>query len=148
MTARDLPPGHPPLAASARVEVPFHDVDAMDVCWHGHYLKYFEIGRAALLRRFHYDYRDMRESGFLWPVVEAHLKYIKPATYGQQIEVRATLVEYENRLKIAYEIVDCASGTRLTKGYTTQVAVCARTGELQFVSPPVLIERVEHAWQG
>ncbi|CAJ0737375.1 acyl-CoA thioesterase [Ralstonia mannitolilytica] len=148
MTARDLSPGHPPLAASARVEVPFHDVDAMDVCWHGHYLKYFEIGRAALLRRFHYDYRDMRESGFLWPVVEAHLKYIKPATYGQQIEVRATLVEYENRLKIAYEIVDCASGTRLTKGYTTQVAVCARTGELQFVSPAVLIERVEHAWLG
>ena len=45
MTSRDLPP----LAASAQVEVPFHDVDAMDVCWHGHYLKYFEIGRAALV---------------------------------------------------------------------------------------------------
>jgi len=29
------------LTASATVEVPFHDVDAMNVCWHGHYLKYF-----------------------------------------------------------------------------------------------------------
>ncbi|NBF18434.1 acyl-CoA thioesterase, partial [Pseudomonas sp. Fl4BN2] len=85
---------------------------------------------------------------FLWPVVEAHLKYIKPATYGQQIEVHATLIEYEKRLKISYEIVDCASGTRLTKGTTTQVAVCARTGELQFVSPPVMIERVERTWLG
>ena len=31
------------LSASATVEVPFHDVDAMNVCWHGHYLKYFEF---------------------------------------------------------------------------------------------------------
>lgn len=29
-----------PLSATARVEVLFHDVDAMNVCWHGHYLKY------------------------------------------------------------------------------------------------------------
>jgi acyl-CoA thioester hydrolase len=118
------------LTASATVEVPFHDVDAMNVCWHGHYLKYFEIGRAALLRVF----------------VEAHLKYVRPATYGQQIEVRAQLLEYENRLKIGYEIVDAASGERLTKGYTIQVAIDASTQELQFVSPPVVFEKLERAW--
>ena len=78
----------------------------MNVCWHGHYLKYFEIGRAALLRAFDYDYREMQASGYLWPIVEAHLKYVRPATYGQQIEVRTQLLEYENRLKIGYEIVD------------------------------------------
>ena len=59
--------------------MPFHDVDAMNVCWHGHYLKYFEIGRAALLRAFDYDYREMQASGYLWPIVEAHLKYVRPA---------------------------------------------------------------------
>ncbi|MGC0014127.1 acyl-CoA thioesterase, partial [Ralstonia pseudosolanacearum] len=32
-------PERAPLSASARIEVPFHDVDAMAVCWHGHYLK-------------------------------------------------------------------------------------------------------------
>ncbi len=139
-------PARTPLSASARTEVPFHDVDAMNVCWHGHYLKYFEIGRAALLRAFDYDYPEMRASGYLWPVVEAHLKYVRPATYGQRIEVRATLLEYENRLKIGYEIADCASGQRLTKGHTVQVAVCAATSELQFVSPAVVFEKVERAW--
>ncbi|KAF3459284.1 acyl-CoA thioesterase [Ralstonia pseudosolanacearum] len=139
-------PERAPLSANARIEVPFHDVDAMAVCWHGHYLKYFEIGRAALLRAFDYDYPEMRASGYLWPVVEAHLKYIRPATYGQRIEVRATLIEYENRLKIGYEIADCASGQRLTKGHTIQVAVCAATSELQFVSPAVVFEKVERAW--
>ena len=31
------------------IEVPFHDVDVMRVAWHGHYVKYFEIARCALL---------------------------------------------------------------------------------------------------
>ncbi|MFC0399279.1 acyl-CoA thioesterase [Paraburkholderia rhizosphaerae] len=136
----------PVLSASACVEVPFHDVDAMNVCWHGHYLKYFEIGRAALLRAFDYDYREMQASGYLWPVVEAHLKYVRPATYGQVLDVQADLLEYQNRLKIGYQIFDRASGTRLTKGYTIQVAVDAATQELQFVSPPVVFDKLERAW--
>lgn len=131
-----------PLTAAARVEVPFHDVDAMNVCWHGHYLKYFEIGRAALLRTFDYDYPAMQASGYLWPIVEAHLKYVRPAAYGQALEVRTELLEFENRLKIGYEIVDVASGERLTKGYTIQVAVRAATRELQFVSPAVVFEKL------
>lgn len=134
------------LRASARVEVPFHDVDAMNVCWHGHYLKYFEFGRAALLRNFDYDYREMQASGYVWPVVEAHLKYVRPAVYGQQLEVCAELLEYDNRLKIGYEILDVESRARLTKGYTIQVAVDAVTQELQFVSPPVVLEKLERAW--
>lgn len=134
------------LTASATLEIPFHDVDAMNVCWHGHYLKYFEHARAALLRRFDYDYREMQASGYLWPVVEVHLKYVRPAVYGQRIEVRAELLEYQNRLKIGYVIVDCESGTRLTKGYTIQVAVDAVTHELQFESPTVVGEKLGRIW--
>lgn len=134
------------LTASAIVEVPFHDVDAMNVCWHGHYLKYFEVGRAALLRAFDYDYREMQASGYVWPIVEAHLKYVRPAIYGQQLDVRTALLEYENRLKIGYEIFDVATQERLTKGYTIQVAIDAATKELQFVSPPVVLDNLERAW--
>lgn len=93
-----------------------------------------------------YDYPAMLASGYVWPVVEAHLKYVRSAHYGQQLDVRATLLEFENRLKIGYEIVDAASGERLTKGYTVQLAVDAATRELQFVSPPALIERVHAQW--
>lgn len=147
MQMHELANSTPVLAASGFVEVPFHDVDAMNVCWHGNYLKYFEIGRAALLRAFDYDYREMQASGYLWPIVEAHLKYVRPATYGQQLEVRAELLEYQNRLKIGYTIVDRASGTRLTKGYTIQVVVDAASQELQFESPPVVFEKLERVWK-
>lgn len=131
------------LTACVDVEVPFHDVDAMNVAWHGHYVKYFELARCALLRRFDYDYPQMRASGYLWPIVECQLKYIRPALYGQKLRVEAVLVEYENRLKISYEIRDIESGERLTKGVTVQVAVCAATRELQFVSPPIVLEKIK-----
>jgi acyl-CoA thioester hydrolase len=133
------------LNACIDVEVPFHDVDAMDVAWHGHYVKYFELARCALLRRFDYDYPQMYASGYMWPIVECHLKYVQSAVYGQKLCVEATLVEYENRIKIAYVIRDAASGKRMTKGYTTQVAVDGRTRELQFVSPPIVFANVEKA---
>ncbi|WP_368860434.1 acyl-CoA thioesterase, partial [Klebsiella pneumoniae] len=45
------------------ITVPFHDVDAMEVVWHGNYFRYFEIAREALLDQFDYGYRAMRDSG-------------------------------------------------------------------------------------
>lgn len=131
------------LTAAINIEVPFHDVDAMNVAWHGHYVKYFEIARCALLRLFDYDYPEMKASGYLWPVVECHLKYVRPAIYNQQLRVEATLLEYENRIKVGYEIFDVKSGERLTKGHTVQVAIDAITHELQYVSPPIVFTNLE-----
>lgn len=131
------------LTAAINIDVPFHDVDAMNVAWHGHYVKYFEIARCALLRLFDYDYPEMKASGYLWPVVECHLKYVRPAHYNQQLRVEATLLEYENRIKVGYEIFDVKSGERLTKGHTVQVAIDAITHELQYVSPPIVFNNLE-----
>lgn len=131
--------------AEVIVDIPFHDIDAMEVVWHGHYVKYFEHARTELLRQIDYDYPQMRTSGYAWPVVECYLKYVRPARYGNRLKVRAELREYENRLKIAYEIRDATSGERLTKGYTVQVAVRVSDGELQYVSPECLLSKMEES---
>ena len=130
------------LSAEVDIEVPFYDVDPMLVVWHGHYVKYCEHARCALLRHIDYDYPAMQASGYLWPVVELHLRYVHSARYGERLRARATLLEYENRLKIGYLISDRDSGERLTKGYSVQVAVHAATRELQFVSPKVLLDKL------
>lgn len=134
------------LRATVEVEVPFHDVDVMHVVWHGHYIKYFEVARCALLRLFNYDYPEMKASGYAWPVVSCQLKYIRPARFGQLLCVTATLVEYENRLRISYEVKDKLCGERLTKGESIQVAVDATSGELQLLSPPVVHEELSRLW--
>ncbi len=136
------------LAAEVEVEVEFQDVDPMGVAWHGHYLKYFERARCALLRSFDYDYPQMRDSGYAWPIVDCRLKYVAASRYAQRLLVRATLSEWENRLRIDYLIRDASSGESITKGYTVQVAVTLPGGELQFVSPPALLDRLERAWKG
>jgi acyl-CoA thioester hydrolase len=130
------------LSAEVEIEIPFFDVDPMAVAWHGHYVKYFEVARCAMLRKIDYDYPKMDESGYLFPVVEIYLRYASAARYGQVVVVAAELLEYENRLKIGYRIRDKATGQRLTKGWSVQVAVDAKTRELQFVSPRILLEKL------
>lgn len=126
-------------AAEIEIEIPFHDVDVLHVAWHGHYVKYFELARTALLRSFDYDYPQMRDSGYAWPVTECYLKYVRPARYGQRVIARAQLTEYENRLKVVYQLRDALSGEKLTQGHTVQVALDLADGmALQFVTPAVL----------
>ncbi len=119
-----------------QVQVPFFDCDPMQVVWHGHYLKYFELARQTLLERLGYGYFAMRDSGYLWPVVDVRLKYVRSAVLQQKLTVRAEIVEYENRLKTEYVIT--SNGEKLTKGYTVQVAVNAKTNELEYVTPKEL----------
>src|ERR1044071_2180350 len=90
------------LSAEVEIEIPFFDVDPMAVAWHGHYVKYFEVARCAMLRKIDYDYPKMQASGYLFPVVELYLKYVNAARYGQMVVVAAEVLEYENRLKIGY----------------------------------------------
>jgi acyl-CoA thioester hydrolase len=131
-----------PLEAQVVVDVPFQDSDPMGVTWHGNYFRYLEAARALLLANIGYGYRDMIASGYLWPIVEAQIKYVKPTVFGQRLTVTATLVEYENRLKIGYTVVDHDSGECVTKAHTTQVAVARDSGEMCFCSPQVFLDKV------
>lgn len=132
----------PDLSHEIDVVPAFYDIDPMEIVWHGHYVKYLELARSALLARFDYDYPRMRESGFGWPIVDMRLKYVRPAAFGQALKVRAEIVEWENRLRIDYLIRDAVSGAKLNQAYTIQVAVDLATREMRYVSPPVLWERL------
>ncbi len=132
----------PKFRVEIELAIPFHDVDSMGVVWHGNYFRYFEIAREALLKQFGYGYREMKASGYVWPVVDTRVKYRGAILFEQRIGVRAQLEEYENRLRIGYEIVDAETKKRLTTGYTIQVAVNEKTQEMCFVSPDILFKRM------
>lgn len=136
--------GAPPSRWSAEIEmeVQFFDLDPMQIVWHGNYVKYLEVARCALLDSIGYNYNQMQESGYAWPIIDVSLRYIGSAKFGQRLKLRAEIVEYENRLKIDYLISDAASGKRLNRASTSQVAVDLSTGEMCFVSPPVLFEKL------
>lgn len=131
-----------PWQASVEIEVPFHDVDVMSVAWHGHYAKYFEIARCKLLDSIDYNYPQMRDSGYSWPVIDLRVRYVQPLFFQQHVIVSCWIDEYENRLKINYLVTDKASGKRLTKGHTVQVAVDMEKQELCLASPKILFEKL------
>lgn len=125
------------------VTVPFFDVDSMHVVWHGHYVKYLEIARCALLDMLGHNYSDMKASGYAWPIIDLQLRYVKSARFGQQLRVRAYLAEWQNRLKIHYLISDALTGERLTRASTVQVAVSLVDGAMQLASPQRMVDAIE-----
>jgi acyl-CoA thioester hydrolase len=130
-----------PLEATVSITIPYQDADPAGVVWHGNYFRYFDAARCALLDKLDYGYRVMEESGFVWPVVDTRVKFVKPARYGQVIAVTASLLEWEYRVKIAYRVCD-ESGECLTKGHTIQVAVNIGNGEMHLGAPEVLETRL------
>ncbi|QFU24829.1 acyl-CoA thioesterase [Shewanella eurypsychrophilus] len=132
------------LSTEIEILIPFHDVDSMGITWHGNYLRYFEIARCQLLDQIEYGYREMQDSGYSWPIVDLQIKYVQPSTFDQKVKVIASLVEWENRIKINYQVRDLASNKRLTKGYTIQAAVDAVKNEMCFVTPDIFRQKLAH----
>ena len=128
--------------AEVELTVQFYDLDPMEVVWHGNYAKYFEVARCALLEQIGYNYAAMKESGFAWPIIDMHVKFLQSLSFGQTAIVRAEIVEWEHWLKIDYAIRDKTSGMRLTKGTTRQVAVELSTKLMSLQSPPILLKRL------
>ncbi|MBV6824373.1 thioesterase family protein [Pseudomonas sp. PD9R] len=133
------------LHADTEILVPFFDVDSMNVVWHGHYVKYLEVARCALLDKIGHNYSAMSKSGYAWPVIDLQLRYVRGAVFGQKLNVRANLVEWENRLKINYLISDLETGERLTRAVSVQVAVDMSNREMLLASPKVFTDAVERA---
>ncbi|CAM3357086.1 acyl-CoA thioesterase [Halomonas lysinitropha] len=140
------PDDRPLPCAETELTIPFHDIDMMQVAWHGHYVRYLEIARCALLDAIDYNYPQMSESGFAWPVIDLRLRYAAPAVFAQRLAIEARLSEWEHRLKIDYTIRDAGTRRRLTRAWSVQVAVGLDDQEMRLVSPPALVERLL-VWQ-
>lgn len=88
-----------------RVRVPYAHVDQMGFVYYAHYLVYFEMARAEMLREVGLPYTEMEKRGVRLPVVTAHCDYRKPAHFDDALDVltRCTAIRGP-RLRIEYEI--------------------------------------------
>ena len=130
------------ISAETIVQAQFYDLDPMQVVWHGNYVRFLEHGRCALMEKIGYSYHEMANSGYMWPIVDLHIKYVRPIKLAQKIRLSAKLIEYENRIKIDYRLSDADTSELFSKAQTTQLAVAIQTGEMTFNSPAELIDKV------
>ncbi|MDR1586716.1 MAG: acyl-CoA thioesterase [Treponema sp.] len=130
------------ISAEIEFTVEFYDVDSMQIVWHGNYIKYFEKARCALLGKIGYGYIEMKESGWAFPVTAISAKYISSLAFRDRVRARAILTEYENCLKIKYELYNAETGQLCTKGESTQMAIEIASGESRFACPKILLDKV------
>ena len=123
------------------ITVRFNEVDAYQVAWHGHYVGWLEIGRMALARRFGLDPFQLTELGFLGPVVQLELKYLRPARCNDFLTIRTTLEPCETANLIFISQIIASDGSRLASGRTVH-ALTDPHGTLQFRLPETVAERV------
>jgi len=131
------------IFAETEISVEFFDCDPLRVVWHGNYFNYFEIGRRALLEKIGYGYEMMEKTGYAFLVIEASAKFLGSLRFKDRAIVKAILEEYENRLRVKFEIRNAETGLLTTKGLSTQMAIDMRTGESCFVCPKVLTDKIE-----
>ncbi len=105
--------------------VRYAETDASGVVYHANYLVWFELGRGEWFWQQERDYhRDIEARGLNWPVVEASVRYLAPARYGDLVTVRTWLKELQSRaFTIAYEVIHAETKQVLCTGWTRHLNV-------------------------
>lgn len=131
------------MKVETETEAQFHDIDPMNIVWHGNYPRFFELARVAILDEISYGYEEMKESGFAWPVIEMNIRYAHPMLLREKVKVLAGITEWENRLKIDFEIRNKETNKRLCKAYAMHVAVELKTNTMLWETPEVFRKKLE-----
>ncbi len=125
----------------SELRVRYAETDQMGVVYHSNYLIWCEVGRTDFIRAIGASYADLERDGVALAVVEAHLRYRRPARYDETIRVVTSVAEVRSRVvRFEYEVTN-ADGTVLVTGYTTLVAM-SRDGKTSAI-PPYLREALE-----
>ena len=137
MSPRSLRPGE----VSVELEVPFYDLDPLQIVWHGNYLKYMERARTELYRSCGLDMETLLGLGFRLYIVDVRCRYVSPLTYGDRFRVTAHFADVENRMLVAHDIYNLTLQRRAARG-RSMVVTTTLEGELLLKTPDAIRRRL------
>jgi len=111
----------------------------MSVVYYGNYLTYFEVGRVECLRQNGLPISLVDERVHM-PVVEAFVKYVKPARLDDLLEVTSRVSERKRAsFKFSYEIRNEAKELVAT-GYTLHA--CWDPASSKMIAIPAWLQKI------
>jgi len=120
----------------------YADTDRSAVVYHANYLRFFEMGRASLMRDAAYPYREIEESGYVYPIIDLGLQFFQPLGYDDPMWIHSRPGELERvRLRFDYTITHAETGVLVCRGYTRHCAL-NRAGRPVAVDPKTV-----HLWK-
>ena len=112
-----------------KVRVRYGETDQMGYCYYGNYAQYYEVGRVEALRDLGFSYRGLEERGVMLPVLDFHIKYLKPAYYDDELTVRTMLKTMPSaRITFEYEMFN-TKGEQINFGTVILVFIDKDTGK-------------------
>ena len=101
------------------IRVRYGDTDQMGFAYYAHYLRWFEIGRAEMLRSMGWSYRAVEEAGIQLPVLEARCRYLLPARYDDEVRIDTGVLSIRRAsVRFGYRVVRAQDGVLLAHGRT------------------------------
>jgi len=102
------------------------DTDRSQVVYHANYLRYFEFGRAELMRGADYPYKEIEASGYIYPIIKTELNYYSPLFYDDlmYIHTRPAMLQLV-KVQFDYLITRAETGEIACTGFTRHCAVNA-----------------------
>ena len=104
----------------------FAETDAQGIAHNANYLVWFEVARVAYLAEHAGGYQSLRDEGVEALVLESHVRYVRPARFGDELTVHARCVDVRGaRFRYEYEV---RRGDELVAdGWTAHATVDAAT---------------------
>lgn len=88
-----------------KIRVRYGEVDQMGYVYYGTYALYYEVARVESFRHLGVTYKEIEETGVLMPVLENRSRFIKPASYDEELQIVTYMREKPGvRVKFDYEI--------------------------------------------
>ena len=110
--------------SSVDFRVRYSETDQMGIAYHGHYLAWCEMARTEHMRALGVRYRDLEDRGCRLAVVDAGVRFAKPARYDDQLRVWAWLTAVgSRRIAFGYRIERPDDGAVLATAETALVSV-------------------------
>jgi acyl-CoA thioester hydrolase len=124
------------MSFDVKLRVPFHDLDPLQIVWHGNYFKYFDIARFGLFKQAGIDlYQYLVQKQIVFPLTRFSVKHIMPLRFDDEFICKATVVEAVYKIAIAFEIRLAENGKVCTRGKSEQLCVKLPEMEMQFEIP-------------
>lgn len=124
------------VSCEVRLRVPFHDLDPLNMVWHGNYLKYFDVARMALFDKCGIDlFEYFERTSYLFPVIKTTTKHVISLRHRDEFICRAAVLEARIKIVMDFEIRRAGSTEICAKGRSEQVAVKHPEMEMSFEIP-------------
>ena len=107
-----------------RFRVLYADTDKAGGVYHANYLKYFEIGRAGLIRAAGRSYKEIEDKGVFHPIVDLRIQFESSADYDEELSVYAKPREIAP-VKFGYDYLvrNDETKTLIVHGYTVHCCI-------------------------